>query len=143
MSPARMTDVAPTDVTVPAAPANSGELPSPVFVFDPTDPTRSGVVLRTAALVSARLTDDVRAGRAVAYIPLATLVSLYQAADFLDLPITQVRGAVADGSLPVADSRDGRVRFHDLLAFHDARATARRRALDELTAIDRELGLRD
>src|SRR6266545_2321717 len=105
MGPTGMTDVAPADVTAPSSPgAGTGELPSPVFVFDPTDPTRNGVVLRTTALVSERLTDDMRAGRAAAYVPLAILISLYQAADFLDLPIAHVRGAVADGSLPVADS---------------------------------------
>jgi hypothetical protein len=115
-----------------------------VFVYDPTDPLRYGEILdaqRARVRVADEFSFPLLKPRPIAYIPLDELLALDQAADFLNLPVSAVRQAVTDGRLPTSGPHALHVRFADLLAYRADLRETRHRALEELSEIDRELGL--
>jgi hypothetical protein len=114
-----------------------------VYVYDPTDPVRSGEVRTLRPDSGEDVFRAVRAGQVVAVVSLDADLSVGPAAEFLNEPTAVVRDLIAGGRLPATAPPFPRIRFADLLAYRDARAAARREALDELRRIDQELGLGD
>lgn len=114
-----------------------------VYVYDPTDPVRSGEVRTLRPDSGEDVFRAVRAGRVVAVVSLDADLSVRGAAEFLNEPTSVVRDLMAGGHLPATAPPFPRIRFADLLAYRDARAAIRREAGEERRRIERELGLED
>lgn len=135
-----------TDFTRPPADAPAGPDATAdqlVYVYDPTDRTRWGEVRPVGQDTADGLATALRSGRSVAFVNLAAEFGLYHAAEFLNLPVSAVEQDIAAGRLPAVGPNRLRLRFADLVAYRDAMRADRRRALDELVEVERELGLRD
>lgn len=81
-------------------------------------------------------------GRSVTILPEKAELTTQEAADYLNVSRPYVVKLVETGKLParVVGTRR-RIAFADLVRYDEQNRTARRAALDELTALDRELGL--
>ena len=85
--------------------------------------------------------DHMAHGKGVAVTPLYAELTTRQAADLLQVSRTHLVQLLDEGRIPcrkVGSHR--RVRVEDILAYRHETESRRRQALDELTALDQELG---
>lgn len=136
--------VSPTPDTVDLARKAIHELDRPGAQFALVDRT-SGQELPLSSQVYdlvRLLLIDLAQNRAVAIVPLDHELTPNQAADVLNVSRGYVLRLIDKGALParmVGSHR--RIRLEDLLAYKDKADTESDRALDELVAIEQELGL--
>ena len=104
--------------------------------------TETVVIPAPAARLLKEILDHMAHGDGVALIPLHAELTTRQAADLLQVSRTHLVQLLDEGRIPyrmVGSHR--RVRASDILAFQHKTERRRKRALDELTARDQELGL--
>ena len=104
--------------------------------------TETVLIPAPAARLLKEILDHMAQGDGVALIPLHAELTTRQAADLLQVSRTHLVQLLDEGRIPyrmVGSHR--RVRTSDILAFQRETKHRRRRALDELTAHDQELGL--
>ena len=95
-----------------------------------------------AAKLLTHLLTEMSQGNAVTLIPLHAELTTRQAADFLNVSRPHVVKLLEQKKIPfhkVGTHR--RIRFSDLEVFKQTHETARRQALDELTAEAQEMGM--
>ena len=81
-------------------------------------------------------------GRGVALTPLHAELTTRQAADLLQVSRTHLVQLLSEGRIPCRKvGTHRRVRVEDILAYRREMESRRRDALDELTALDQEIGL--
>ena len=86
--------------------------------------------------------DQMAHGNGVAVTPLHAELTTRQAADLLQVSRTHVVQLLDDGRIPFRKvGAHRRVRARDILDYRSRTESHRRKALDELTAIDQDLGL--
>ena len=86
--------------------------------------------------------DQMAHGNGVALTPLHAELTTRQAADLLQVSRTHLVQLLDDGHIPCRKvGAHRRVRARDLLDYRRETEFRRRKALDELTAVDQELGL--
>ena len=86
--------------------------------------------------------DQMAHGNGVAVTPLYAELTTRQAADLLQVSRTHVVQLLDDGRIPFRKvGAHRRVRARDILEYRRQTESHRRKALDELTAIDQDLGL--
>ncbi len=89
-----------------------------------------------------QILSEVARGNAVTLLTAHTELTPQQAADLLNVSRPYLVDLLENGTIPsskVGDQR--RVSFHDVMSYKKATDQARLKALDELSAIDQELGL--
>lgn len=85
---------------------------------------------------------ETAAGNAVALIPVEAEITTQQAADLLNVSRPFVVTLVENGTLPARlVGKHRRLPLRDVLAYKADHYAKRSRALDELAALDQELGL--
>lgn len=100
------------------------------------------VVPASAVRLLLRLLTEMSQGHAVTLIPTDAELTTQQAADLLNVSRPYVVKLLDAGRIPSrAVGRYRKVRFDDLMAYKRTEDEARLKALDELTALDQELGL--
>ena len=85
---------------------------------------------------------EMAAGHAVSVVPLEAEITTQQAAELLNVSRPYVVSLVEKGTLParmVGNQR--RLPLHDVLAYKADNRAKRLKTLEELTALDQELGL--
>ena len=86
--------------------------------------------------------DQMAHGRGVALTPLHAELTTRQAADLLQVSRTHLVQLLDEGRIPCRKvGTHRRVRVEDVLAYRREKESRRREALDELTALDQEIGL--
>ena len=98
---------------------------------------------QSAATLLLEILKQMAAGNAVSLIPADAEVTTQQAADLLNVSRPYLVGLIDNGTLParmVGNQR--RLPLADVLAYKADTKAKRRAALEELSALDQELGLR-
>ena len=118
---------------------------------DGTDPvparfgadTAESIEIPTAAVrLLKEILDEMAHGNGVALTPLHSELTTRQAADLLQVSRTHLVQLLDDGRIPCRKvGAHRRVRARDILDFRRETESGRRKALDELTAVDQDLGL--
>lgn len=86
--------------------------------------------------------DHMARGNGVALTPLHAELTTRQAADLLQVSRTHLVQLLDDGRIPCRNvGAHRRIRARDVLDYRHETESRRRKALDELTAIDQDLGL--
>ena len=112
-------------------------------------PTRFGVatgepvdIPTSAVRLLKEILDHMAHGNGVALTPLHTELTTRQAADLLQVSRTHLVQLLDEGRIPCRKvGAHRRVRARDILDYRRETEPRRRKALDELTAVDQDLGL--
>ena len=112
-------------------------------------PTRFGVatgepvdIPTSAVRLLKEILDHMAHGNGVALMPLHTELTTRQAADLLQVSRTHLVQLLDEGRIPCRKvGAHRRVRARDILDYRRETESRRRKALDELTAVDQDLGL--
>jgi len=95
-----------------------------------------------AAQLLVHLLDEMGKGNAVTMIPIHAELTTQRVADLLGVSRPFVVKEIENGNLPGHKvGKHRRVRFEDLVAYKRRMDADRQHALDELSALDQELGL--
>ena len=112
-------------------------------------PTRFGVataepvdIPMAAVRLLKEILDQMAHGNGVALTPLHAELTTRQAADLLQVSRTHLVQLLDEGRIPCRKvGAHRRVRARDILDYRRETESRRRKALDELTAVDQDLGL--
>ena len=112
-------------------------------------PTRFGVgtgepvdIPTSAVRLLKEILDHMAHGNGVALTPLHAELTTRQAADLLQVSRTHLVQLLDEGRIPCRKvGAHRRVRARDILDYRRETKSRRRKALDELTAVDQDLGL--
>ena len=112
-------------------------------------PTRFGVatgepvdIPTSAVRLLKEILDHMAHGNGVALTPLHAELTTRQAADLLQVSRTHLVQLLDEGRIPYRKvGAHRRVRARDILDYRRETESRRRKALDELTAVDQDLGL--
>ena len=112
-------------------------------------PTRFGVatgepvdIPTSAVRLLKEILDHMAHGNGVALTPLHAELTTRQAADLLQVSRTHLVQLLDEGRIPCRKvGAHRRVRARDILDYRRETESRRRKALDELTAVDQDLGL--
>ena len=112
-------------------------------------PTRFGVatgepvdIPTSAVRLLKEILDQMAHGNGVALTPLHAELTTRQAADLLQVSRTHLVQLLDEGRIPCRKvGAHRRVRARDILDYRRETESRRRKALDELTAVDQDLGL--
>ena len=112
-------------------------------------PTRFGVatgepvdIPTSAVRLLKEILDHMAHGNGVALTPLHAKLTTRQAADLLQVSRTHLVQLLDEGRIPCRKvGAHRRVRARDILDYRRETESRRRKALDELTAVDQDLGL--
>ena len=86
--------------------------------------------------------EETAAGHAVALVPVEAEITTQQAADLLNVSRPFLVGLIENGTLPARMvGKHRRLLLQEVLAYKAERFARREEALDEMVAIDQELGL--
>lgn len=104
------------------------------------------ITMRDLPPVVSRLLVDIlketEIGNAVALVPVEAEITTQQAADLLNVSRPFVVGLIEKGTLAGrAVGKHRRLSLRDVLAYKAAQFTKREQALDQIVALDQELGL--
>lgn len=95
-----------------------------------------------AAELLVRLLAEMARGNAVTLIPIHAELTTQRVADLLGVSRPFVVKEIEEGRLPARKvGTHRRVLFHDLMTYKKRMDAGRQRALDDLSALDQELGL--
>jgi excisionase family DNA binding protein len=96
----------------------------------------------SAALLLARILTEMGQGHSVTVTPLQSEITTQQAADLLNVSRPYLVKLVDDGTLPSRKvGAQRRLMLDDVIAYKKTMYAQSLRGLDELTALDQELGL--
>ena len=96
----------------------------------------------SAVRMLASILAEMARGNAVTMTPIHAELTTQQAADLLNVSRPHLVQLIEDGAIPAHKvGTHRRVRFDDLMKYKQVNRAARLKALEELSALDQELGL--